>query len=44
MKPKIEKIFSVFEIIAPELVSLNCIYSEEDIYSEQDTFHQETMS
>ena len=33
MQQKIEKKFFVSEIIAPELVSLNCPYDE------QDTFH-----
>ena len=37
MQEKIEKKFSVFEIIASELVSLNCPYLE------QDTFHRQSM-
>ena len=38
MEPKIEKKLFVSEIIASQLVSLNCLYSE------QVTFHQQPMS
>ena len=37
MQQKNEKIFFVSEIIASELVSLNCPYEE------QDTFHRQPM-
>ena len=37
MQQKIQKKFFVSEIIASELVSLNCPYDE------QDTFHRQSM-
>ena len=37
MQQKIQKKFFVSEIIASELVSLNCLYEE------QDTFHWQPM-
>ena len=37
MQQKTEKTFFVSEIIASELVSLNCLYEE------QDTFHPQPM-
>ena len=37
MQQKIEKIFSLPEMIASELVSLNCPYEE------QDNFHRQPM-
>ena len=37
MQQKTEKTFFVSEIIASELVSLNCLYEE------QDTFHRQPM-
>ena len=38
MLPEIEKKFFVSQIIASVLVSLNCLYEE------QDTFHRQPMS
>ena len=37
MQMKIQKKLFAFEIIAPELVALNCLYSEEN------TSHQQSM-